>query len=92
MYSFDAFAGIVLEANRTQASCHLTALTSVRLQNSSLLLPKFIRAVQMLERLKCLFNSDAEDVIEKLIDAQPEHYRQYMQKIRDSWPKSVQPS
>lgn len=46
----------------------------------------------MLERLKCLFNSDAEDVIEKLIDAQPEHYRQYMHKIRDSWPKSVESS
>ncbi|KAJ8613689.1 hypothetical protein CTAYLR_003161 [Chrysophaeum taylorii] len=69
MYSFDAFAGIVLEANKTRGPPPLDALTS------------------MLNRLKCLFNADAEDVLEKLIDVQCDETRQYLQKMRANWPK-----
>lgn len=41
----------------------------------------------MFERIKSLFNRDADDVMEKLIEAQPEEARQYIRKLRASWPK-----
>lgn len=68
IYSFDAFAGIILEANRgSSSSSHLAALS------------------KMLENLKCLFNSDAEDVIDKLIETQPEDVKRHMISLRASW-------